>query len=110
MLHCKQNGPASRMDSRVVPRRTSRKRLTLKVHIVLSLALASHAWLPAAAQAFYGSIVGRVSDKTGAVVTGAAVTITNLSTTEKHTITTDGSGSYRFVNLLSGPYRLEVES
>lgn len=81
-----------------------------KVHIALWLVTAWITCSPATGQAFYGSIAGRVSDKTGAVVQGASVTVTSLETTEKRTGTTDSTGSYRFVNLTPGPYRVEVES
>ena len=60
-------------------------------------------------QTFYGSIVGTVSDSTGAVVPGTNITLTNLGTTEKRTMETDATGSYRFVNLLPGRYRVEAE-
>jgi hypothetical protein len=72
--------------------------------------LAWQSWLPASAQAFYGSIVGRVSDNTGALVRGASVTLTSLATTETREATTDDTGSYRFVNLLPGSYRVEIGS
>ena len=80
------------------------------IHIALGLVLAWFACLPASAQAFYGSLAGRVSDRTGAVVRGASVTLTSLETTEKRAGTTDGAGGYRFVNLIPGPYRVEIES
>src|SRR3984957_20653937 len=80
------------------------------IHIALGLVLAWFACLPASAQAFYGSLAGRVSDRTGAVVRGASVTLTSLETTEKRAGTTDGAGSYRFVNLVPGSYRVEIET
>ena len=45
---------------------------------------------PASAQTFYGSIVGTVTDVTGAVVTDATVVITDIGTAEKHTAQTNG--------------------
>ena len=63
----------------------------------------------AISQTFYGSIVGTVSDSTGAVVPGTNITLTNLGTTEKRTMETDAAGSYRFVNLVPGKYRIEAE-
>ena len=45
-------------------------------------------------QTFYGSIVGTVTDSTGAVVPGTNVTLTNLGTTEKRTMVTDDAGSF----------------
>ena len=81
-----------------------------KINILLSVALAASAWLPASAQGFYGSIVGRVSDKTGGVVRGASVTVTSLGTAEKRTTATDADGNYRFVDLVPGRYQLQVEN
>ena len=60
-------------------------------------------------QTFYGSMVGTVSDATGAAIPGTAVTLTNLGTTVKRTIESDASGTYQFVNLIPGRYRVEAE-
>src|SRR5579871_6063438 len=49
-------------------------------------------------QTFYGSIVGSVTDSSAAPVANAAVTVTNLGTTERRSITTETTGLYRFVN------------
>src|ERR1700676_3229894 len=80
---------------------TSPSRWTSWLLIPLSLALAAYAGVPAAAQAFYGSINGRISDETAAIVIGASVTVTSLTTGERRTDTTDATGSYRIVNLHS---------
>ena len=61
------------------------------------------------AQTFYGSIVGTVTDATGASIPGAAVTVTNLGTTETHKMETNAEGLYQFVNLVPGRYRIEAE-
>lgn len=58
------------------------------------------------AQSFYGSMVGTVSDSTGAVIPGTAVTLKNLGTNDQQKSTTDSSGSYRFQNLVPGHYTL----
>lgn len=63
----------------------------------------------AAGQTFYGSIVGSVTDATGAPVPGANATIVSLSTSERRSQTTDASGNYQFVNLVPGRYRVEIE-
>ena len=62
-----------------------------------------------AAQSFYGSIVGTVTDRSGAVITGAAVTLTNTGTSEKRSALSDAAGNYQFVNLVPGRYRVDVE-
>ena len=64
---------------------------------------------PLEAQSFYGSVVGTVTDASGAIIPGASVTLTNIGTNEKRSAETDAAGSYRFVNLVPANYRLEVE-
>lgn len=74
--------------------------------VVLALALwTGTGW----GQTFYGSISGTVLDATGAAVPGAAVTLTNLGTSEKRSMETDVTGSYQFVNLVPTRYRIEAE-
>jgi hypothetical protein len=60
-------------------------------------------------QTFYGSIAGTVLDATAAAVPGAAVTLTSIGTSEKRTMQSDAAGSYTFVNLVPGRYRIEAE-
>jgi hypothetical protein len=66
--------------------------------------------VPIWGQTFYGSVVGTVTDASGAVIPGASVTLTNIGTNEKRSAPTDAAGSYRFVNLVPANYRLEVEA
>jgi outer membrane receptor protein involved in Fe transport len=80
---------------------------TLFALICVVLLLAGYA-RPLAGQAFYGSLLGRVSDPHGDNVTGALVTLRSLATGEERKSTTDNDGNYHFVNLVPGPYRLEV--
>ena len=61
------------------------------------------------AQTSYGSIVGTTTDLTGATVPDAAVTLTNLGTSEKRTAQTDSNGNYEFVNLVPANYRIDIE-
>src|SRR3984893_5021170 len=110
MFHRKQEGISNRMGSAVSVRRNSQNNRTITIQLLISLVLAWQSWLPASAQDFYGSLVGRVSPSTGAVVRGASVTLTSLATTETREATTDDTGSYRFVNLVPGFYRVEIES
>jgi hypothetical protein len=60
------------------------------------------------AQAFFGSIVGTVTDAQGGVIPGATVTLTNVGTNEKHSVKADAVGDYQFVDLVPATYRLEV--
>ncbi len=66
-------------------------------------------FLPSGAQTFFGSIVGTVTDTTGATVPRATAVLINIGTAERRTAETDDSGNYRFVNLIPGKYRVEIE-
>ena len=65
---------------------------------------------PVNAQSFFGSIVGTVTDSSGGVVPNATVTITNVSTNEKHTVKSGSAGEYRVVDLVPANYRVDVEA
>ena len=60
------------------------------------------------AQVLYGSIVGTVTDATGAVVPNAQVRASNPQTGESRDTTTDASGRYTFGNLTAGQYDIRV--
>ncbi|MGH9501382.1 MAG: carboxypeptidase regulatory-like domain-containing protein [Terriglobales bacterium] len=61
-------------------------------------------------QAISGSLVGTVSDSSGAVVTNATVEATNVGTGLATTIATGNTGAYRFENLPVGTYRVTVKA
>ena len=61
------------------------------------------------AQVLYGSVVGTVTDQTGAVVPGATVTITNVQTGQAREAIADAAGYYSIVNVLEGTYDLSVK-
>ena len=65
--------------------------------------------VPALAQTFFGSIVGTVTDTSGAVLPQSALTLTNLGTAERKTAESDGTGNFQFLNLVPGRYRVDVE-
>src|SRR6185295_10148856 len=56
----------------------------------------------------YGSIVGTVTDDSGALVPGAIVSATNTGTGLRREAVLDASGHYAFHNLLPGVYELGV--
>lgn len=62
----------------------------------------------AVAQFENGSIVGTVHDSSGAVVTGATVTVTNTATGVVTTRTTTDTGTYEVPNLRVGQYNVVV--
>jgi hypothetical protein len=62
------------------------------------------------AQEVTGSITGLVSDNSGAVISGAAVTATNVDTGAQVSTATDATGTYLFPLLRAGRYRIIVEN
>jgi hypothetical protein len=63
--------------------------------------------LPSSAQtAATGSITGTVTEKTGAIVPGATVVITDTDTGATRTVTTNSDGSYVVPFLQSGHYEV----
>ncbi len=63
---------------------------------------------PVSAQVLYGSVIGTVTDASGAVVPSAAVTLTSRATGLSKDTVTDASGRYSLVNVLPGIYDLKV--
>jgi Carboxypeptidase regulatory-like domain/TonB dependent receptor len=56
-----------------------------------------------------GSIQGTVTDKSGAVVQGAEVTVRNLATNAMRVISTSGAGTYSVTNLPVGDYEITIK-
>jgi Carboxypeptidase regulatory-like domain len=77
--------------------------------LLLSLLVVFSTCIFVQGQSTYGSITGSVGDPSGAAITDARVTLTNLGTAEKRTQATGPDGLYSFVNLIPGNYRIEVE-
>ncbi|HEV2498692.1 MAG TPA: carboxypeptidase regulatory-like domain-containing protein [Terriglobia bacterium] len=63
----------------------------------------------AVGQAVNGSVVGTVTDSSGAVVPQAKVTITNVGTSVSEPAMTDGSGYYSFPDLPPAIYKVTIE-
>lgn len=82
-----------------------RGRATYILPFLLALTLCA---LPAAAQVLYGTIVGTVSDPTGAAVPKATVTVVNTATGMTREVTTDDTGYFSIPNLLQGTYDVSV--
>ena len=59
-------------------------------------------------QVLYGSIVGTVTDPSGAVVPNSSITVENTGTSQTRSDTTDNSGRYNLTNLLPGTYTVSA--
>ncbi len=77
--------------------------LLVSIGLVFSVSLSLYG------QSTYGSVSGSVSDTSGAIVTDATVTLTNLGTAEKRTQSSGSDGIFTFVNLFPGQYKIDVE-
>jgi hypothetical protein len=64
-------------------------------------------FLPSSGQSTGGRLLGRVSDTTGAVVSGARVTLVNEATGVSRDTNTNESGDYTFVEVVPGNYHVE---
>ncbi|MGH9760402.1 MAG: carboxypeptidase-like regulatory domain-containing protein, partial [Blastocatellia bacterium] len=56
-----------------------------------------------------GSIQGTVTDRSGAIIPGAAVTIANRDTGQSLAVTTNAAGAYNSGALIPGNYDVRVE-
>src|SRR5918912_1265152 len=74
------------------------------IAVVLLLAVA------AAGQTNKGGISGTVMDQNGAALPGASVTITNVGTGQKQTVTTSDSGAFQVQSLDPVTYSITVEA
>ncbi len=61
-------------------------------------------------QSANGTITGVVTDMTGAVVTGAQISVQNRDTGAQYAATTTGTGNYTVTQLPTGTYDLKVEA
>ena len=61
------------------------------------------------AQSTNGSLSGRVTDPSQALIVGATVSVISVDTNFRHETTTNGSGEYYLTNLPPGSYHIEVE-
>jgi len=90
--------------SRVGTRRNAISALVRPICLAAILAVSS----PLQPQSFYGSILGTVTDSSGAVVPGASVTVTNIGTNEVYPVPSNAEGDYSTVNLVPATYNVEV--
>lgn len=95
--------------------RTSKIRMLLSLlpgsfAAVLLLLCTSALTPPAQAQTFSSSIVGTITDSSGAVIRGASVQLENQATHDLRTQTSGADGTYSFTALLPGTYELKVSA
>jgi len=79
---------------------------SLCILIVLACLTAGFGW----SQAVNASLVGSVTDASGAVVPNAKVTATEMNTNINHTTQSSESGYFSFPNLPPGPYTISIEA
>ncbi len=78
----------------------------MKLHLLIVFVLLSTAML--VGQTFRGTILGSVTDPSGAFVAGATVKVRNLATGIERTTVTSGDGSYNVPELPIGTYSVTV--
>jgi hypothetical protein len=61
------------------------------------------------AQSTNGSLTGRITDHSQAIIIGAKITAISADTNIRYETTTKGSGEYSLANLPPGLYRIEIE-
>lgn len=91
---------------KVIPRKYLETKTGLVLFFLIGLLL-----FPVALSAQTGSsgqITGTVTDQNGAVVPDATITVTQVDTGSKRTVTTNADGNYAIANLPIGIYRLAI--
>ena len=86
------------------------RRGSIAARLVLACCLIAVTGAPLPAQSTFGTILGTVTDMTGAMVVGAPVTLLNNGTATTRTVQTDSSGSFAFKNLEIDKYSLTVNA
>jgi hypothetical protein len=76
------------------------------LQVLLALGLAANLVAQVAGR---GSLSGLVTDRSGAAVAGAAVTLTNIDTGVTMSGRTSSGGLYSFLSLVPGTYQLKIE-
>src|SRR5258705_2483523 len=79
--------------------------------IALSIALSAVCLVtPGRAQTTFGTILGTVTDPSGAVVPNLVVTVTNQGENTSRDVRTDGHGDYLAENVKEGLYTVSVKA
>jgi len=78
--------------------------------VLVALALLFTVERSASAQTFRGGITGTVTDSSGAVVPGAAVTAVETSTNSSYKAITSSAGEFAFANMPLGSYDITISA
>src|SRR3954466_2525087 len=90
-----------------MPQRGVRRvRAVSSVILIVACALVAR---PLHAQVLYGSIVGSVTNGSGAALPGATVTIEQTETKLTRELITDANGVYHFTAVPSGTYTVSIK-
>ncbi len=106
-LHSSPDSTSSPAILRPTSLRLHLRALLVCAAVTLSLAISAKS---ASAQAVYGSILGTVTDSTGAVVPNATITVTDVAKGTSVKVQTNGSGQYSVQHLISDIYSVAAEA
>lgn len=87
-----------------------REKLMNQSRCMAALAFLLALWRPAAAQVSTAGVLGRITDRSGAVIAGAEVVVRNVETNFTRTTQSRSNGIYSLNPLPVGTYRIEVSA
>ena len=79
---------------------------TWGIAVISAVVAACLATTPALAQTTFGTILGSVTDPSGAVVPNVVVTVTNQGENTSRDVRSDAQGNYQAENMKAGMYRV----
>src|ERR1700720_4825981 len=85
------------------------KQLSIAAMLTICICLVTLTAQPVWGQAVYGSIIGTVTDPSGAAVANAKVTVTDQRKGTSEITTTNDSGNYSVTHLIPDTYTVHVE-
>jgi Carboxypeptidase regulatory-like domain len=101
--------PATSSRASPPPRRAKRIPLATPVWVALWISILSCCAVVAFAQQPLGTIVGTVTDATGASVPSATITVTNVDTSATQTVAPSTTGDFSVPYLANGTYTITAE-
>jgi hypothetical protein len=107
VVGAKNSDPREATMRGVDPFRTAKFAL---VCLALGLLVALGIALKAEAQTLYGSLVGNVTDQSGAAVPGATVSVVQAETQLSRQVVTDSAGGYTLSTLAAGTYNVKISA